>query len=203
MILPSISVVENQARRKGGFTLIELLVVIAIIGILSSVVLASLNTARAKARDARRMADVKQVSLALELNRDAAGSYPDFTIAAPRESSCFTGGSGSVAVGQWDTILAPIVSAGYLAGVPRDPRNDGLVSGVPAPQYCYTYYRNTGGTSLYDACRNKQTGEILYARDYEYFIYYSLENASSSLYTLNWNGSANPPANACFLGPRR
>lgn len=44
-----------------GFTLIELLVVIAIIGLLSSIVLASLNGARAKSRDARRMSDVKQM----------------------------------------------------------------------------------------------------------------------------------------------
>jgi general secretion pathway protein G len=60
-----------------GFTLIELLVVIAIIGILSSVVLASLNTARLKSRDTRRIADVKQLQLALALYFDSVGEYPD------------------------------------------------------------------------------------------------------------------------------
>ena len=67
---------------KRGFTLIELLVVIAIIGILSSVVLASLNSARRKGRDARRIADVKQLQLALELYYDANGSYPAALTAA-------------------------------------------------------------------------------------------------------------------------
>ena len=57
-------------KAKAGFTLIELLVVIAIIGILASVVLASLNSARLKSRDARRVADIKQIQLALELYFD-------------------------------------------------------------------------------------------------------------------------------------
>lgn len=53
---------------KRGFTLIELLVVIAIIGLLSSVVFASLNAARQRGRDARRLADVREMvkSLAVE-----------------------------------------------------------------------------------------------------------------------------------------
>ena len=64
-------------NNKKGFTLIELLVVIAIIGILSSVVLASLNSARQKSRDARRVADIKQLQLALELYYDSNSSvYP-------------------------------------------------------------------------------------------------------------------------------
>lgn len=63
-------------RSSKGFTLIELLVVIAIIGILSSVVIANLNTARTKARDTRRIEDVKQIQIALELYYDANSAYP-------------------------------------------------------------------------------------------------------------------------------
>jgi len=63
----------NQAK---GFTLIELLVVIAIIAILSTVVMAGLNSARAKGRDAKRLADIKAVQSALELCSDSGGGYP-------------------------------------------------------------------------------------------------------------------------------
>lgn len=67
---------RRQSKSLTGFTLIELLIVIAIIGLLSSVVLASLNSARKKARDARRISDFKQIMLALEMFYDAENSYP-------------------------------------------------------------------------------------------------------------------------------
>ena len=62
--------------QKKGFTLIELLVVVAIIGILSSVVLASLNSARAKARDATRMSDMREIQKAIEIFYNDSGHYP-------------------------------------------------------------------------------------------------------------------------------
>lgn len=62
-----------------GFTLIELLVVIAIIGILASIVLTSLGTARQKARDARRLSDLHQIKVALEMYATSNGRYPGST----------------------------------------------------------------------------------------------------------------------------
>ncbi len=92
---------------KRGFTLIELLVVIAIIGILSSIVLASLNSARKKGRDARRISDIKQIQLALELAFDADGVYP--------------------------SVLATttLVTPGYIAAVPADPTNGEIYAYTP------------------------------------------------------------------------
>ena len=83
-----------------GFTLIELLVVIAIIGILASVVLASLNSAREKSRDTRRVADLKNIQLALELYFDSEGMYP---------------------IGNFDTAMATLVTEDYLPTAPSDP----------------------------------------------------------------------------------
>ena len=65
----------KKIKNTRGFTLIELLVVIAIIGILSSVVLASLNTARADARDAQRSQDMQQLQTAIELCASGMGDY--------------------------------------------------------------------------------------------------------------------------------
>jgi prepilin-type N-terminal cleavage/methylation domain-containing protein len=63
-------------KNKRGFTLIELLVVIAIIGLLSTLSVVALNNARSRARDARRVADVKQIQTALELYYNAVNQYP-------------------------------------------------------------------------------------------------------------------------------
>src|SRR3989344_3498793 len=62
-------------RLQKGFTLIELLVVIAIIGILSSVVLASLNTARGKGNDAKVKAQLSGLRAAAEIYYDNNGNY--------------------------------------------------------------------------------------------------------------------------------
>ena len=61
---------------KKGFTLVELLVVIAIIGLLSTMAVVALNSARQKSRDARRISDVKQIQTALELYYNDKGGYP-------------------------------------------------------------------------------------------------------------------------------
>jgi len=66
-------------KNDEGFTLIELLVVIAIIGLLSTLSVLALNSARARARDAKRIADIKQIQTALEMYYNDANTYPTTT----------------------------------------------------------------------------------------------------------------------------
>ncbi len=109
------------SRKNKGFTLIELLVVIAIIGILASVVLASLNSARKKSRDARRIADIKQLQLAQELSFDAHRSYA--------------------------TTLASLVTDGFIASVPVDPLDTGSGGALcRAGSYCFNVAPATNPT---------------------------------------------------------
>ncbi len=63
-----------KVQRQRGFTLIELLVVIAIIGILSAVVLASLNTARQKGNDAAIQSDLSTIQTQAEIYYGGTGA---------------------------------------------------------------------------------------------------------------------------------
>jgi len=96
-------------KNKKGFTLIELLVVIAIIGILASIVLVSINSARKKSRDATRMADLRQIAMALEMYYDSNGSYPN------RHAYTTAVNCGS----NWCNLESDL--SAYISHLPRDP----------------------------------------------------------------------------------
>ena len=115
-----------QSKQR-GFTLIELLVVIAIIGILSAVVLVSLNSARAKSRDARRLSDMHSLKNALELySLDNNNQYP----AAPGSSTWLADVTG----------LNPT----YIAAIPVDPLSSG-----PKVGNDYHYWTDAGRVAGY------------------------------------------------------
>ena len=120
-------------QEKKAFTLIELLVVIAIIGLLSTLSILALNQARARARDTKRISDVRQIQTALELYYNEMGNYPADGDVEPGKSIKSTNNT-------------------YLAAVPTPPTLvDG--SGCPGTQPEYTYAKTgssgQGGTASY------------------------------------------------------
>lgn len=110
-------------NNKKGFTLIELLVVIAIIGLLATIVLVSLNTARKKARDTKRIAELKQIQLALEMYYDDNASYPN--------RHTYSTSSG------WNSLASDL--SAYISSLPKDPTNSGN----------YRYYYDGGESDDY------------------------------------------------------
>jgi len=116
---------------KKSFTLIELLVVIAIIGLLTGIIIIGLKDAMARGRDARRIAEVNQISKALELYRADHDKYPiqegDF-----------------VCIEEYPDFASEMKP--YLPNIPQDPLYPQLDSyeqiskfQCPLRKYCYSY----------------------------------------------------------------
>ena len=142
--------------KNKGFTLIELLVVIAIIGILASIVVVSTNSARIRARDTKRMGDLKTIQNALESAYYKGNKYPPDKIT-------------SFETGWVSSPLSQMLVSTYLSSMPKDPKNIWANNGYylnVSGNYGY-YYRSDGkgyilGTNLEkdstrpDPCGNYQ-----------------------------------------------
>lgn len=122
--------------KKKGFTLIELLVVIAIIGLLATIAVVALSNSRSRARDARRLADIKQIQTALQLYYHEQGGYP---------SSLGT----SIATG----------TSVYMALVPNAPMPN--ETNCTVAQNTYTYTSATADTYTLTYCIGSKTGDIV------------------------------------------
>lgn len=121
-----------------GFSLIELLVVIAIIGLLSTLAVVALTSAKQKARDSKRLADVKQIQTALELYvQDSTNGYPRNTnLALGIDVKALCGTTG------W---------ANSSSGCGAHKTYMGLIPAPPTPADCSSYndyfYTSTAANS--------------------------------------------------------
>ncbi len=107
---------QRFTKDHSGFTLIELLVVIAIIGILAGIVLISLNDAREKARDSRRIGVLRQAQVALESYFDDHGEYFAGSSPPPGGSCESAEGPGNLfdAIGLGENISDPLDDRNYV-----------------------------------------------------------------------------------------
>ena len=153
----------NRSARR-GFTLIELLVVIAIIGILSSVVLASLNTARNKGADAATKSNLASLRAQAELYYDGLNSYANFCTAATTTNIINGAYQTSGATGAIVTAFATAQTAGGVAchaaagsWVVQAPLK------VPVGANIYWCVDYTGTSTPKDSCARSKSGWVLVA----------------------------------------
>ncbi len=129
-----------QITTKKGFTLIELLVVIAIIGLLSTLAVVSLNNAREKSRDAKRVSDIRQIQTGLELYYADQNTYPvvaSATVLGATATKVLSSGSHFSATPGSGTV--------YIGNVPANPTPGGL-------DYTYTSRTAAGAVCTSGTC---------------------------------------------------
>jgi prepilin-type N-terminal cleavage/methylation domain-containing protein len=127
-----------KQKHQKAFTLIELLIVIAIIGLLASIVLVSLNSARSKARDAKRKADLRNMTTALEFYYNEYGVYPPFRASNTCGGSRPDFATSYCSDSNWLSTDANLLN--YVSRLPRDPINSLGQDDSPWWQaYTYTY----------------------------------------------------------------
>lgn len=137
--------ISFNKNRQTGFTLIELLVVIAIIGILSTFTVIIINSAKAKARDAKRAWETRQIITALNLYYQEYGFYPKATY----KPFCpiVNGLPMECSAADPPNFLKPLQDAGYFPRTPIDPLNDIIQNYI----YVYFTYSCQGNTRLPDS----------------------------------------------------
>lgn len=144
-----------------GFTLIELLVVIAIIGLLSTIIAAPIQNARKKARDAKKIAELKSLQLAIEqFGESNDGNYPltlrelspaympllptfvSSTTSSSRDAYAYTWYQASASGAATSTFAFHIGSKLEIYGPALDTDRDcagGLLSSQLTEDYCVVY----------------------------------------------------------------
>lgn len=124
---------------KRGFTLIELLIVVAIIGLLSTLAVVALGSARVKARDSKRLADLKQLQTALELYYTDQNAYPSGAAIALGSTNyaCLNGAAG---------FTTTNCANAYMGQVPTDPQSGNYTYTVASSSDSYTVTATLEGT---------------------------------------------------------
>ena len=114
---------------KKGFTLIEILIVVVIIGILTSIVLVGVGGFRERARDAKRVADLRQVQGALEIYYAQNNAYPANTWA----------------------VMSPLIAPSIIPTIPTDPLGGAYTYvSVGAQHYVLGATLETSGNNVLD-----------------------------------------------------
>lgn len=169
--------------RKRGFTLIELLVVISIISLLSSIVLSSLNNARAKARDARRYQDIHNINNAIQLYILATGHAPDLQGTCDDQNdnmTCIASASTGGYLLNWNLLKLDL--APYIKSLPVDPCGQACNGsnnypdwtsyeyGAPAQMSSRCPQSDPGGTWKCDSIRYYLTANHLETKGIPYIV---------------------------------